>query len=111
MPIMIAGGMTAPERSANPTATIDRAASHGLTAYMDCGLSPVRPGGRQHWVEDLIARDKRGELPIRIVATVYTRSSKDDPQAVADELVDWNRLPLLRTCRSAPARCGRTARS
>jgi predicted amidohydrolase YtcJ len=33
----------------------------------------------------------RGDLPVRIVGTVWTRAEKDDPQAVAAELVDWNK--------------------
>ena len=93
LPILIACGMTAPETvRESQKLTIDRAPSQGMTTYMDCGFLLSNQSGRQHWViEDLVARDKAGELPLRIVATVYTRSDKDDPQAVADELVDWNR--------------------
>jgi predicted amidohydrolase YtcJ len=92
LPILIACGMTAPETvRESQKLTIDRAPSQGMTTYMDCGFLLNNQSGRQHWViEDLVARDQAGELPIRIVATVYTRSDKDDPQAVADELVDWN---------------------
>lgn len=39
---------------------------------------------------DLIARDKAGDLPVRIVGTVWTRSMDDDPRAVAAELADWS---------------------
>jgi predicted amidohydrolase YtcJ len=80
LPIMIAGGMAAPETvRESQRLTIDPAPSLGITAYMDCGFLLSNESGRQHWViEDLIARDKAGNLPIRIVATVYTRNFNDD---------------------------------
>jgi predicted amidohydrolase YtcJ len=72
--------------------TIDPAPSWGLTAYMDAGvLAAHSNGGTEALWRDIIDRDNRGELPIRIVGTVWTRSEKDDPQAIAAELVEWNK--------------------
>lgn len=92
-PILIACGMTAPETvRESQRRTLDVAPTMGLTTYLDAGFLLGNQSGRQHWViEDLIRRDQAGDLPIRIVATVYTRNSSDDPQAIASELVDWNR--------------------
>ncbi|CCD89647.1 conserved hypothetical protein; putative Amidohydrolase 3 domain [Bradyrhizobium sp. ORS 285] len=72
--------------------TIDRAPSWGLTAYMDAGVLAGRSsGGSEALWRDIIDRDNRGELPIRIVGTVWTRAENDDPQAIAAELVGWNK--------------------
>lgn len=72
--------------------TIDRAPSWGLTTYMDAGVmaGPASNAAEAIW-RDIMDRDNRGELPIRIVATVWTRAEKDDPQAIAAELVEWNK--------------------
>lgn len=72
--------------------TIDRAPSYGMTTYMDAGVlaGPANGAAEVVW-RDLIERDERGELPIRIVGTVFTRNVEDDPQAIAAELADWNK--------------------
>lgn len=71
--------------------TIDRAPSWGITTYMDAG---VIVGGDNAPSEaiyaDFVERDERGELPLRVVGTVWTRNSSDDPQGIADLLADWN---------------------
>jgi predicted amidohydrolase YtcJ len=72
--------------------TIDPAPSWGLTAYLDAGvLAAHSNGGTEALWRDIIDRDNRGELPIRIVGTVWTRAEHDDPQAIAAELVEWNK--------------------
>lgn len=72
--------------------TIDPAPSWGLTAYMDAGvLAGHSSGGTEALWRDIIERDNRGELPIRIVGTVWTRAEKDDPEAIAAELTEWNK--------------------
>ncbi len=72
--------------------TIDPAPSMGLTTYLDAGVLVGHSSSDAEGVwRDLIARDNRGELPVRIVGTVWTRAEKDNPQAIAAELVDWNK--------------------
>ncbi|WP_170153065.1 amidohydrolase [Roseiarcus fermentans] len=101
LPVCMALGMTSLESiRASQRLTIDRAPSFGMTAYMDAGVlaGPSNGAAEAVW-RDLIDRDRRGELPVRIVGTVFTRNAEDDPQAVAAELVDWNaklRSPHLR---------------
>jgi predicted amidohydrolase YtcJ len=97
IPICLALGMVQPEAiRASQRLTIDRAPSFGLTAYMDAGVVVGTANGAAEAVwRDLIARDERGELPIRIVGTVWTRNSEDDPQAITAELAEWN--PRLRS--------------
>ena len=92
-PIVIACGMTSPETvRESQRLTIDRAPSWGMTTYCDCGVLVGNKTADGAWViEDLIKRDQAGDLPLRIVATVFTRNKGDDPQAIADELVDWNK--------------------
>lgn len=93
LPIALALGLGEMEAvRASQRLTIDRAASWGMTAYMDAGVvvGPASGNGEAVW-RDLMARDERGELPIRIVGSVWTRNSEDDPQAVVAELVDWNK--------------------
>ncbi|GLI93837.1 hypothetical protein LMG27198_28290 [Methylocystis echinoides] len=88
-PILMALGMTSRETvRESQRLTIERAPSQGLTSYFDAGALLGGESSSGNWVfEDLVARDKAGELPIRIVGTVYTRSAHDDPHAVAEELV------------------------
>lgn len=91
-PILIACGMTSPEsiREAQRR-TLDVAPAMGMTTYVDCGmlLGEKNKSAERVWV-DLIERDNAGDLPLRIVGTVWTRSEEDDPEAVAAELVDWS---------------------
>jgi predicted amidohydrolase YtcJ len=93
-PIVIACGMTSPETvRESQRLTIDRAPSWGMTTYCDCGVLVGNKTADGAWViEDLIKRDQAGDLPLRIVATVFTRNRGDDPQAIADELVKWNKM-------------------
>jgi predicted amidohydrolase YtcJ len=93
LPILAACGMTSPEAvRESQRLTIDVAPSLGMTTYLDCGFLLSNHSGDQAWViEDLINRDRAGTLPLRVIATVYTRTPSDDPQAIVNELVDWNR--------------------
>ncbi len=92
-PIVIACGMTSPETvRESQRLTIDRAPSMGMTTYCDCGMLVGNKNADGAWVlEELIKRDRAGDLPMRIIATVFTRNHGDDPQAIADELVEWNK--------------------
>ena len=93
LPIWGAMGMNSRETvRESQRLTLDPASSQGITTYFDAGFLLSNVNGQQDWViEDLVARDRAGNLPLRIVASVYTRNPADDPQAVAEELVDWNR--------------------
>jgi len=93
LPILGACGMTSHEavRESQKMA-IDGSPALGMTTYLDCGFLLSNNSSDQAWViEDLIERDKKGELPLRIVATYYTRTPTDDPQAIVNELVKWNK--------------------
>lgn len=92
LPIAMALGMSSLEAiRESQRLTIDRAPSYGMTTYMDAGVlaGPTNEAAEGVW-RDLIERDNRGELPVRIVGTVFTRNVGDDPEAIAAELVDWS---------------------
>lgn len=92
LPILIACGMTSPEsiREAQRR-TLDVAPAMGMTTYVDCGMlvGVKNAAAAPVWV-GLIDRDNAGDLPVRIVGTVWTRAEEDDPAAIAAELVDWS---------------------
>lgn len=92
IPVLVATGLFAPEGLREAQAlTIDAAPSWGITTYMEAGivLGPTSDAAEPAY-QMLIERDARGELPLRVVGTVWTRSPLDDPQRIADTLVDWN---------------------
>ncbi|SHO66909.1 hypothetical protein SAMN02745172_03571 [Pseudoxanthobacter soli DSM 19599] len=92
LPIAIALGALEMEAvKASQRLTIDRAPSWGITTYMDAGVvvGPNSADAEPVW-RDLIARDERGDLPVRIVGSVWTRNTEDDPQAIVAQLADWN---------------------
>lgn len=92
LPIAMALGMSSLESiRASQQLTIDRAPSYGMTTYMDAGVlaGPTNEAAEEVW-RDLIARDNRGELPVRIVGTVFTRNVNDSPEAITAALVDWS---------------------
>lgn len=91
LPILISMGFAAHETVLESQhLTIDAAPSFGMTTYLDCGFLLSTKSRDSEWViDDLVKRDQAGKLPLRIVATVYTRSPSDGPQAILDELLDW----------------------
>lgn len=92
LPVAMALGlMSLDSIRASQRLTIDRAPSFGMTTYMDAGVlaGPSNGAAEVIW-RDLIERDNRGELSLRIVGTVFTRNVQEDPKAIAAELVDWN---------------------
>ena len=71
--------------------TIAAAPSWGITTYCEAGaIVGERSSESESVFQDFIDRDLRGDLPLRIVGTVWTRNASDDPHAIAAELVDWN---------------------
>lgn len=92
LPILMACGMTSPEsiREAQRR-TLDVTPTMGMTTYVDCGMlvGVKNAAAESVWV-GLIDRDNAGELPVRIVGTVWTRAEEDDPEAIAAELADWS---------------------
>jgi predicted amidohydrolase YtcJ len=93
MPILLAMGFTSPETiAASQKLTIDVVPRYGITTYMEAGAVLGTRNQDNAWVyQQLIERDRAGDLPIRIVGTVWTRSMGDDPDAIAALLKDWNR--------------------
>jgi predicted amidohydrolase YtcJ len=72
--------------------TLDPAPSWGITTVFEAALMMgVNPAASEAVYQDVIERDQRGELPIRVVGTVFTRSVHDDPHDVVARLQDWNR--------------------
>jgi predicted amidohydrolase YtcJ len=72
--------------------TIDAAPAWGLTTYLDCGFLLSTKSSDSEWVMDeLVKRDKAGKLPLRTIASVFTRSPSDGPDAILAELLDWKR--------------------
>jgi len=92
MQILLAMGFTSPETIAeSQKLTIDRAPQHGITTYMEAGPLMGPRNQDNEWVyQKLIDRDRAGQLPLRIVGTVWTRSMGDDPEAITALLKDWN---------------------
>lgn len=70
--------------------TLDPAPSWGITAYMEAGVF-VGPRGAdaEPVYADLVERDGRGELDVRIVGTHWTRFEADDPEEQLAILRDW----------------------
>ena len=72
--------------------SFDPASSWGITTYFEAG---ILLGDRQDNAEpayrSLIERDATGDLPLRVVGSVWTRNADDDPQHVADTLAKWAR--------------------
>lgn len=73
------------------TAGLLAAPSWGVTSYLDAGIingdtcelgAPV--------LASLVSLDQAGKLPVRLIGSVWTRSSGDDPADVISLLADWN---------------------
>lgn len=72
--------------------TLRPAPSWGMTAYFEAGVVIGNSSDDSRWVyEDLIAQDRAGTLPVRVVGSYWTRTPQDDPQAIADGLARWHR--------------------
>ena len=72
--------------------TLDAAPSWGITSYFEAGIFT---GENQDAAEPvyrlLMKRDDEGTLPVRVVGSVWTRNSTDDPEHVAATLSEWSR--------------------
>jgi len=71
--------------------TLDRAAQWGITAYFEAGIVLGPNVASEPVYVDLMERDARGELDVRIVGSVWTRESSDEPSDVVAALADWSR--------------------
>ena len=71
--------------------TLDPAPSWGLTGYMEAGIILGKSDAAEDVYLDLVERDQRGELNLRIVGTVFTRDVDDGATQLAQTLVEWNR--------------------
>src|SRR5262249_34674031 len=68
------------------------APSWGITSLFDAGVVLGASNQDGEWVyEELIARDKAGNLPVRITGSVWTREGSNDPKVIAGLLREWNK--------------------
>jgi len=66
--------------------------SWGMTSYFEAGVIAGATSDESRWVyEDLIAQDKAGTLPLRVVGSYWTRTPSNDPVEVAATLAKWHR--------------------
>lgn len=70
--------------------TLDPAPGWGITAYMEAGVF-VGPTGRaaEPVYADLVARDARGELDVRVLGVHWTRFEADVPAEIVATIEDW----------------------
>jgi predicted amidohydrolase YtcJ len=71
--------------------TLVPAPSWGITGYLEAGILLGPNQNAEPVYEDLVERDNAGQLPVRIVGTVWTRQPDDDPASVVATLTDWNK--------------------
>jgi predicted amidohydrolase YtcJ len=91
LPVLAAlGAFTDEGIRASQALTPKMAPSWGITAYMEAGVVLGPNASAEPIYADLVARDERGEVDVRIVGTVWTREPSDDPAAVVATLRDWN---------------------
>jgi predicted amidohydrolase YtcJ len=68
------------------------APSWGITSLFDAGIVLGAKNQDGEWVyEELVARDKAGNLPVRITGCVWTREGSNDPKMIAGLLTEWNK--------------------
>lgn len=71
--------------------TLAPAPGWGITAYMEAGVFVgTRGADAEPIYADLVARDARGEIDVRVVGTHWTRFDGDDPEAMVATLRDWH---------------------
>jgi predicted amidohydrolase YtcJ len=70
--------------------TLDPAPSWGITTMFEAGVILGRNVDAEPVYAELVERDHRGELPIRISGTFWSREATDDPQELVAHLRDWN---------------------
>ena len=93
IPIAAAQGLfSVPGVRAAQALTMGPAPSWGITSYFEAGTIVGPTSEDSRWViEDLIAQDVSSVLPLRVVASYWTRTQGDDPEAIALALADWHR--------------------
>lgn len=92
IPIAVASGLFSPATvRASQELTIGAAPSYGMTSYYDAGIIVGERCEDGEWVvSDLMDQDLAGQLPLRVVASYWTRDPSDDPVGIAAGLADWN---------------------
>ena len=70
--------------------TLDPAPSWGITTMFEAGVILGRNVDSEPVYAQLVERDHRGELPIRISGSFWSREATDDPHELVAHLRDWN---------------------
>ena len=93
MRVAVPLGLFSPQNvRASQALMLDPAPSWGVTSLFNAGVIVGAHSQDARWVyEELIARDRAGNLPLRITGCAWTREGSNDPKMIVDHLVDWNR--------------------
>jgi predicted amidohydrolase YtcJ len=93
MRVAVPLGLFSPQNvHASQALMLDPAPSWGVTSLFNAGVIVGERSQDAQWVwEELIKRDKAGNLPLRLTGCAWTRNGSNDPKMIAAHLVDWNK--------------------
>lgn len=93
MRVAVPLGLFSPQNvHASQALMLDPAPSWGVTSLFNAGVIVGERSQDAQWVwEELIKRDKAGNLPLRITGCAWTRNGSNDPKMIAAHLADWNK--------------------
>lgn len=93
MRVAIPLGVFSPQTvRASQALMLDPAPSWGVTSLFNAGVIVGERSQDAQWVwEDLVKRDKAGNLPLRVTGCAWTRSGSNDPKMIVAHLIDWNK--------------------
>jgi predicted amidohydrolase YtcJ len=93
MRVAVPLGVFSPQNvRASQALMLDPAPSWGVTSLFNAGIIIGEHSQDAQWVyEELIKRDKAGNLPVRLTGCAWTRSGANDPKMIVAHLADWNK--------------------